>query len=89
MPKKPELRAAELLRAMVPGNVRLQLSVYVQETRQYHPVPGRAVRVAVDTIEQAEALWVAVFACVNATVETWPAVGDAITEGYGVQTSDD
>lgn len=78
------VRAVDVLTAWTPGSVRLVLTVYQGSELGYRPVPKRNLRVAVDTPEQAEAVWRAVAQAVTDEVAKWPPVGDSIHRGYGI-----
>lgn len=81
--------AKDLLRACVPGGLRLSMYVYDPVSRQYRPVPKRHIRVAVDNVDQAEVLWKAMVTAVRAEVDGWPPSGDAVDEEYVLETHDD
>lgn len=95
MPRKAQVKTNDLLRLVLPGNLRVQLSAYLPDIKQYHPVPGLSARVTADNQEQARELWEAVVARIREVVEGtaavparvypgWPPVGDGIVDGFGI-----
>lgn len=88
-PKKPDAHkpppAGSMLAACLPGGIRVTMLVYDAHVRQYRPLAKRHIRVAVDSPEQAHALWKAVTEAVNAEVETWAPLGAEIDLGYAVE----
>lgn len=73
---RSRLGRSALLAQCVPGTLRVSCFVYDPETRQYHPLPKRHIRVSVDSVAQADALWRVLVAAAKDEVDTWPAIGE-------------
>lgn len=84
MPGKTLLTSRDILQICLPGTLRFVMSVYVPESRAYHPVPRRCARIVVDTPEQADIVWRAVVKALQDVGETLPDVGEAVPLGYGL-----
>ena len=79
-----------LLRQCVPGTLRVSCYVYDPETRQYHPLPKRHIRISVDSVAQADTLWRVLVAAASAEVNTWPGIGESIDlDALGVSMRED
>jgi hypothetical protein len=85
MGRKAEVNAVSMMKAFLPGNVRVSVHIYDFDRRQYRPLPKRHARVSVDSPEQVAALWAAVVRAIQETAGAWPT--DApVDVGFGIET---
>lgn len=87
MPRKAEVNAVSLMRAYLPGSVRVSVHIYDFDVRQYRPLPKRHARVSVDTPEQVAELWAAVVKAVEAVAGSWPSDAQ-LDVGFGIETAE-